>query len=205
MKRQIALLLTIIMLVALTACKAAETPAATEAPAIAETPITTDAPAITEAPVITEAPASEPTAEGYNGIVFSLETLTGETIDETGVQAAKLTMVNFWATWCGPCVGEMPELAKLYEAYKEKGLLLIGVQVDSDNPDGARSVMSDAGVTYPVVPMESVFGELSSTMQYIPTTMFFDSNGKQVGEAVVGAMDYDEWAKTVDALLEQVG
>lgn len=193
-KRGLALVLlaALVLGLALMSCApAAPAVEATEAPA-------TEAPA-TEAPV---AATAEPSDEG--GMSFTLTTLTGETIDDSIISNNKLTMVNYWATWCGPCVGEIPDLQKINEEYADKGFSIIGVLIGDDDYDGARQFMSDTGVTYPVVLPEGVFYTLASGIQAIPTTMFFDSNGQQVGETQIGSMSYSNWVSLIDSLLSQV-
>lgn len=204
-KKWLALLLisALALSLAFTSCVPVATPAleVTEAPAT-EAPAT-EAPA-TEAPA-TEAPAeatAEPSAEG--GMSFKLTTLTGETIDDSIISNNKLTMVNYWATWCGPCVGEIPDLQKIHEEYAANGFSIIGVLIGDEDYDGARQFMSDTGVTYPVVLPEGVFYTLASDIQAIPTTMFFDSNGQQVGETQVGSLSYADWVSLIDSLLKQV-
>ena len=59
-------------------------------------------------------------------------------------------MVNFWATWCGPCRQEMPQLNRLYEKYKSSGFVLLGVNVDDDVTKAAE-VAAKLGVTFPVL------------------------------------------------------
>ncbi|MCE5188443.1 MAG: TlpA family protein disulfide reductase [Eubacteriales bacterium] len=170
--------------------EATETSAATEAP-------TSDA---------TEEPAAETAAEPQEGgsVSFSLTTLTGGTLDQTVFSDHKLTMVNYWATWCPPCVGEIPDLVKISDAYADKGFIIVGVLTGDDDVEGAKKFLADQGVTYPVVAAEGFFLEQIQGYQYIPTTLFFDSEGKQVGDAVVGANSYDDWAAKIDELLAQV-
>ncbi len=63
----------------------------------------------------------------------------------------QVVMVNFWATWCGPCREEMPKLEALYERYNKLGFTLVGVNVE-DNPQGAKKWLADTGpVTFPVL------------------------------------------------------
>jgi len=137
-------------------------------------------------------------------VSFSLTTLTGGTLDQTVFSDHKLTMVNYWATWCPPCVGEIPDLVKISDAYADKGFIIVGVLTGDDDVEGAKKFLADQGVTYPVVAAEGFFLEQIQGYQYIPTTLFFDSEGKQVGDAVVGANNYDDWAAKIDELLTQV-
>ncbi|MDO4571779.1 MAG: TlpA disulfide reductase family protein [Clostridia bacterium] len=143
-------------------------------------------------------------AEGYAGVRFTAETVTGETIDESYIQNNRLTMLNFWATWCGPCVSEMPELARLYDAYADKGFGIIGVMVDED-AEGALALIESAGVGYPLAPAAGGLLDMAASYQYVPTTVFIASDGTPVGEMVIGANSYADWAAIVDGLLEELG
>ncbi len=162
--------------------------------------VATDAETTTEP----EATAAETeTAEG-GGLTFSLTTLTGETVDDSIISDNKLTMVNFWATWCGPCVNEIPDLQQISEDYADKDFAIIGVLFGDDDVDGAEEFIDEQGLTYPIILPEGPFSDLSTDIYAIPTTMFFDSNGEQVGDTVVGAKSYEDWTGLIDLLLEQV-
>ena len=159
------------------------------------------APEATATEETTSAPA---VAETDGALAFSLTTLTGETLDQTVFSDNKLIMVNYWATWCGPCVGEIPDLVKVSNEYADKGFAMIGVLTGDDDIDGAKQFIADQGVTYPIVLPEAFFLDHSDGLYAIPTTMFFDSAGKQIGDAVVGAKSHDDWAGLIDLLLSQV-
>lgn len=161
--------------------------------------------AATPAPEATAAPEATETTEAADGeLSFTLTTLTGDTIDQSVFTDNKLIMVNYWATWCGPCVGEIPDLQKLSEDYADKGFALVGVLTGDDDISGARQFISDKGLTYPMVFQENFFLDHAGNIYAIPTTMFFDSEGNQVGQTVVGAKSYDDWAGLIDLLLGQV-
>ncbi|HRX59112.1 MAG TPA: TlpA disulfide reductase family protein [Eubacteriales bacterium] len=160
----------------------------------------------TETSEATAADAAEETAAAdESGLSFSLTTITGDTVDDSIVSSSKLTMVNYWATWCGPCVSEIPDIQQLSEDYADSGLSVIGVLFGDDDTDGAKEFLSETGVTYPVVLPEGAFLTLGSDIYAIPTTMFFDSDGNQVGDTVVGSKSYEDWAGLVELLLGQVG
>lgn len=164
--------------------------------------------ACTVAPAPTEAtPTPEVTAEATtqdDTLEFSLTTLTGDTLDQTVFTDNKLIMVNYWATWCGPCVSEIPDLIKISEEYADKDFAIVGVLTGDDDLDGAKKFIADEGMSYPVVTPEDFFLDHSDGIYAIPTTMFFDSTGKQIGDAVVGAKSYDDWKGLIDLLLGQV-
>lgn len=166
------------------------------------------APAITE-PADQPAPAAETAApatseESSSFSDFSLTTLTGETLDQAIFSENKLIMVNYWATWCGPCVSEIPDLVKISKDYADKGFAIVGILTGDDDIDGAKQFIADQKMGYPVVLPEGPFASYSDSIYAIPTTLFFDATGKQIGEAVVGAKSYEDWTGLIDLLLMQV-
>jgi peroxiredoxin len=80
---------------------------------------------------------------------FSLPTLDGGAVDLTTLRG-KVVVVNFWATWCPPCVEEMPSLEKLHRALGPEGLVVLGVSVDEDEA-ALRSFIQKVGVTFPTL------------------------------------------------------
>lgn len=135
-------------------------------------------------------------------ITFTMVDLDGNTIDESIFAENKLTVINFWEPWCGPCVNEMPELEKLYEDYKDQGLLIIGVFSDTTMMDDVHAVMDEAGTTYPICEYVSAFDAFQTG--YVPSTIFVDENGKLIdisngyGDNVfVGSQNYSDWEKMI--------
>src|SRR5678816_529028 len=80
---------------------------------------------------------------------FTLRTMNGPNL-RLAEQRGRVVMVNFWATWCGPCRQEMPQLDRLYQKYKSSGFVLLGVNVDEDARK-ATDVAAKLGVTFPVL------------------------------------------------------
>lgn len=139
--------------------------------------------------------------EESNELVFSTTDLEGNVWTEQNFAEYKLVMLNFWAPWCGPCVGEMPDLERLYQAYKDKGLLIVGVYGSDgmpDNPDIGTTIQS-TGVTYPNLAYTGEFATMMS--DYLPTTVFLDETGNLCGEQIIGAHSYAEWVQIIEALL----
>jgi len=138
---------------------------------------------------------------------FTAKTLGGEDIDGSYFGAHKLTMVNFWATWCGPCVSEMPDIAALHTEYADKGFAVLGVLVwDEGSEKSALDFLTSSGISYPVVAYDTVplFTEIAGTQQAIPFTAFYNSMGEQVGDLYVGSRSKADWANLIDELLLQV-
>ena len=85
-------------------------------------------------------------------------------------------MVNFWATWCGPCRQEMPHLNRLYEKYKSSGFVLLGVNVDED-PRRPPSVAAKLGVTFPVLLDTDKQVSRLYDLSAMPSTVLIDRDG----------------------------
>jgi peroxiredoxin len=94
-----------------------------------------------------------------------------------GEQRGQVVLVNFWATWCGPCRQEMPHLNKLYEKYKSSGFVLLGVNVDDDTTQAA-GVASKLGVTFPVLPDSDKRVSRQYDLNAMPSTVLIDRDGR---------------------------
>ena len=112
-----------------------------------------------------------------------------------------VTMVNIWATWCGPCLSEIPELAKL-PAMLPKNAQIISICTDGDSAtEEAKKILKSSDATYvTIVPNKDLNEKLLKSVTAVPTTIFVDSKGKLIGAPVVGVPG-DEAAK---AYLEKI-
>ena len=150
------------------------------------------------------------TTESGTGIHFETTDLDGNPVDSADIFGnAKITMVNLWGTYCGPCINEMPGLEELNQRLAEKDCAIIGIVVDIRNPEDtglietAKEIIEDTGVTYPnLLPWDGL--DITLRAQFIPTTYFIDANGKLVGEAAVGARGADEYEALLDEALESI-
>jgi cytochrome c biogenesis protein CcmG/thiol:disulfide interchange protein DsbE len=109
---------------------------------------------------------------------FSLTTFDGETYTLEKLRG-KIAVVNFWASWCGPCRAEAPELQKAWEKYRDKGVVLLGVAY-TDTERQARAFIAEFKQTYP---NGLDIGTKISTdyrIRGVPETFFIDRNGKIV-------------------------
>lgn len=144
---------------------------------------------------------------------FNATDIDGNAVDQSIFADYKLTMVNVWATFCGPCLREMPDLGELAAEYKDKGVRIVGLvsdtldrngENDQSQVDYAKEIISDTGADYlHILPSTDLFGLLGQ-ISSVPTTFFVDSEGRQVGSAYMGAREKDDWITIIDSTLEEV-
>ncbi len=125
----------------------------------------------------TDASALEPApVAGHPAPDFTLKTLSGETVRLSDFKGRPV-LVNFWASWCGPCRAEFPDFQRAYVDNADR-LVIIGVNhTTADQPDVAADFVREMGVTFPIVLDET--GETVKTYRVLglPTTVFIDRNG----------------------------
>ncbi|MBQ6360444.1 MAG: TlpA family protein disulfide reductase [Lachnospiraceae bacterium] len=213
MKKKIACSLLIFALAAsLTACGGSGTAPTESAASAAETTQAEGGAAETEAAQkeTTETDAETAQAEDGGGLAFETTDLEGNAVSASDIfRAHKLTMINIWGTYCGPCIGEMPDLEVLNTRLAEKDCAIIGIVCDVRGSGDtktigiAKDIISQTGVTYlNLLPWETFWDELPAEL--IPTTYFITSDGQVVGEAAVGARGADEYEALVDELLAEM-
>jgi peroxiredoxin len=107
---------------------------------------------------------------------FTLGTLQGPNL-RLQEQRGNVVLVNFWATWCGPCREEMPHLNRLYDKYRASGFTVLAVSID-DDPAKAASMASKLGLNFPVL----FDAEKKVSRQYdlkaMPYTVIVDRDGR---------------------------
>jgi peroxiredoxin len=122
---------------------------------------------------LVSAPAAVPSGTAPD---FTLRTSQGQNL-RLQEQRGQVVMVNFWATWCGPCKQEMPHLNRLYEKYRASGFVLLGVNVD-DDARNAIGTASKLGVTFPVLlDAEKKVSRLYD-LNTMPSTVMIDRDGR---------------------------
>ena len=135
-------------------------------------------------------------------IRFEATDLEGNLISSEELFAQhEVTMVNIWATWCGPCVGELAEVQAIHTRFLEKDCGVVGLMTDKDTEAAAR-LIEENGITYPVVLVPDTFPSVFP-FEVIPTTFFVDRNGAFLGTKIQGAQP-DLYESALEPLLEQV-
>lgn len=122
----------------------------------------------------------------------TFESPSGGTLD-LGALKGKIVVLNFWGTWCPPCVEEMPELNALYPELQGKGIELIGLAIDS--PSNVREFLQKTPVNYPIL-LAGLNGSelakrLGNSQGGLPYTVILDGNGQQI-LAKAGRIHMDE-------------
>jgi peroxiredoxin len=88
----------------------------------------------------------------------------------------KVVIVNFWATWCGPCKIEIPDFVKLYEEYKDKGLVIVGISID-DGPEQLQAFIKEYNMNYPVLQMKPEVEDAWGPFYGYPTSFVVARDG----------------------------
>lgn len=145
---------------------------------------------------------------------FETTDINGSSYTESIFSEYDLTLVNLFATWCTPCVSEMPELEQLYQDLKDQGVGIIGFALDTVDSAGqtdesavatAQELQEKTGVTYPLlIPDSTMLNGRLSDIQAVPETFFVDKNGNIVGDTIIGANDYDTWKATIEEQLQKI-
>ncbi|UCH11517.1 MAG: TlpA family protein disulfide reductase [Fidelibacterota bacterium] len=134
---------------------------------------------------------------------FTLRTLEGERITLSDLRG-QVVLLNFWATWCGPCRREIPDLSRIYTAYKEKGVVILGVSWDDLNTEQIKMFAKNYKVAYPILHGTqselSIVGKAYRWEGYLPTTYLIDREGK-VRDVHIGARSERFFLEAIKPLL----
>jgi cytochrome c biogenesis protein CcmG, thiol:disulfide interchange protein DsbE len=111
----------------------------------------------------------------------------------------QVVLVNYWATWCGPCWEETPGLIRLSEELGPKGLAVVGVAIDEGGEAKVKKFVDEFHVSYPVV-MQERMSQMEYGMEGVPTTILVDRQGR-VAKTYVGAVREADFRTDVEVLL----
>lgn len=131
---------------------------------------------------------------------FSLKSADGKTYQLSQLKG-KVVVVNFWATWCGPCRREIPDFIEAYKKYKSQGLEIIGVSVDEDGWSKVKPFVTENKINYPVVLMDGKVVSDYGNFNAIPTTFVVDKNGNIV-DTQTGVMSMSQLESKIQPLLK---
>ena len=160
---------------------------------------------------VTNDQTSTATTENQSYILtFEASTIDGEALTSDIFADAKLTMINVWATYCNPCLAEMPDLGELAAEYDKADFQMLGIISDVvDTSDEktiseAKELIEETGATtYPHLLLnQSLYSNLVGAVDGVPTTFFFNQASELLGY-VVGAQSKETWEGIINDLLAE--
>src|SRR5215831_17525003 len=114
---------------------------------------------------------------------FTLQTLGGKNVTLSSLRG-KAVLLNFWATWCGPCKIEMPWFVELQKEYGAQGLQIVGVAMDDSSKDDIAKFAQEMGVNYPVLLGKEAVGDAYGGVPALPESFFIGRDGKIVDRII---------------------
>ena len=118
---------------------------------------------------------------------FTVHGLDGKTVKLSDYRGRPVVL-DFWATWCGPCRSSMPHLSHLQDRYRDQGLVVLGLSMDDGSPQQVRRFAERLGVRFRLAVADERVLDLYGPIRSIPTTVFINRKGMVV-RRVVGYID----------------
>ncbi len=136
---------------------------------------------------------------GTNAPAFSLKDISGNVVQSSHL-LGKPVVINFFATWCPPCLDEIPGFVDVYNRYKDRGLELVGISLDTDTRENLPAFIMSHRIGYRIL-----LGDLATARAYggvstLPTTFFIGKDGR-IKNIHVGYLDRDDFEREVKDLL----
>ncbi len=165
-----------------------------------------DEPVAAEAVAAEDAEASTEGESDFEGL--DTVDLEGNSVTKDIFSQADVTVVNVWGTFCGPCIGEMPELQKWNEE-KADNVQIIGIVADiggagdSEHIDLANQIGEKAGITFTnIIPDEYLYENLLSSINVVPTTFLVDKEGNIIPDSTIQGAQVEAYKEAVSSYLE---
>lgn len=164
-------------------------------------------PAIVAVLAFSSLAGSEPPKKGSQAIAFKAVTIDGKAVDFPGDYRGKLVILDFWATWCGPCTAEVPGLVKAYNQYHPKGLEVLGVSLDKPgDAQTVRRVMGQQHMTWDMILSKNEFkGHIPQLygLEFIPSAFLVDGDTGRIIAGAGGALRGENLPKTLKAAFDR--
>jgi cytochrome c biogenesis protein CcmG/thiol:disulfide interchange protein DsbE len=139
-------------------------------------------------------------AKGTANLNFTLKDANGADVKLTDYKG-KVVLLNFWATWCGPCKLEIPEFVEAYARYRDKGFVILGVLSEDDpSPEDLKTFITDFKMNYPVFREHQPLAEANGELWALPTSFVIDRKGA-ICSKHMGAMSKELLDREIKGLL----
>jgi thiol-disulfide isomerase/thioredoxin len=130
---------------------------------------------------------------------WTLQDLDGKTLSSKDLRG-KVVLIDFWATWCGPCRRSIPHLIDLHNEYKDKGLVVVGVSVDQQGPQVVKPFVAQNKIPYRIVMQTGKVIQDFGGIRGIPTAFIITQDGK-IYRKIVGLVPREKYEDDIKALL----
>jgi thiol-disulfide isomerase/thioredoxin len=147
-----------------------------------------------------KAAAVKPAAERKQAPDFSLKDSYGRTLKLSDYKG-KVILLDFWATWCGPCKIEIPWFIEFERKYKDQGFAVIGVAMDDEGWQVVNPFVSDLGINYRIVEGNDSVAQLFGGVEALPTTFLIDRLGR-IAAVHVGLASKGDFEDGIRQLLD---
>jgi cytochrome c biogenesis protein CcmG/thiol:disulfide interchange protein DsbE len=141
------------------------------------------------------------TTGGKPAPAFTLQDLNGKNISLSDLRG-KVVIIDFWATWCPPCVKEIPHFVELHEQYKDKGVEIVGISLDHAGVSVVKAFVQKFQIKYPIMMTDGKVDKAFGGIPSIPTTFLIDSAGN-ISKKYVGYNDKAVFEADIKKLLAE--
>ncbi|MCP4256903.1 MAG: TlpA family protein disulfide reductase [Planctomycetes bacterium] len=147
------------------------------------------------------ADSTPPKPAGKPAPAFALQDLNGKSVSLADFRG-KVVILNFWATWCPPCIREIPDFIELYDQYKDKGFEMMGISLDQAGISVVKSFAQKVKINYPVMMTDGRVDKTYGGITSIPTTFLIDTTGNII-KKYIGFNEKAVFEADIKALLPQ--
>jgi len=150
-------------------------------------------------PRTVRAASLKPTKDRKKAPDFALKDANGQTVHLSDYRG-KVVLLDFWATWCGPCKIEIPWFEEFERENKDKGFAVLGVAMDDDGWDAVKPFAKERAINYRIVLGNDQVADLYGGLEALPTTLLIDRDGN-IAAVHIGLSGKNEFANSIQELL----
>lgn len=148
-----------------------------------------------------KAASLKPDSERHAAPDFALKDADGKTVRLSDYKG-KVVLLDFWATYCGPCKIEIPWFMDFERKHKDHGFSVLGISMDDDGWDAVKPFVNDVGINYRIVVGNDSTAEMYGGIEALPTTFLIDRDGK-IAAVHVGLTSKSEFENGIEQLLQK--